>query len=158
MPDLFVANDNNQQPLPDPAKTAQAVQTARPFIQQEKAGLFSNYLHYPMGVSFETQEHDETIVLFLRRDLITNIPWILATILLACLPFLLLFIRQISPTMLASFPPNFLLILKIFYYIVIATYALTNYMTWYYNSSLVTTKRVLDINFSDIIYKDVSGT
>jgi hypothetical protein len=40
----------------------------------------------------------------------------------------------------------------------VATYWYINFISWYFNISLVTDKRVIDINFSNLVYKDVAAT
>lgn len=42
---------------------------------QERRPLAS-FLMRPHGVSFETREDEEQIILFLRKHFVTNIPWI----------------------------------------------------------------------------------
>ena len=45
-----------------------------------------------------------------------------------------------------------------FYYLIVATYWFINFISWYFNISLVTDKRVIDIDFSNLVYKDVAAT
>ncbi|MDZ4228025.1 MAG: hypothetical protein U1E54_02150, partial [Candidatus Levybacteria bacterium] len=47
---------------------------------------FASFCTHPAGISFQNKEPDEKILLFLRKHFITNIYWILATILLAFIP------------------------------------------------------------------------
>jgi hypothetical protein len=119
---------------------------------------FSTYKELPEGVTFDTQEDDETILLFLRRDFITNVPWIAGAIILIFAPFLLGFVIRFSNSPFAFFPFNFVLILEIFYYLVVTAYVFVSFITWYFNVSLITNKRVIDVDFEDLIYKNVAGT
>lgn len=116
------------------------------------------YREMPVGVAFDTQEPGEIILLFLRAAFITNVPWIFATILLVIAPFLISYVAAISNSPFQLFPANFFLVLRIFYYLIVATYVFVNFITWYFNVSLITIKRVIDIDFADLIYKNVAGT
>lgn len=125
--------------------------------KREKMHMFSAFCEKPYYVNFQTQEPDERILLFLRRSNITNIPWMLGAVVLTLLPLLLLFIR-ISDTALAFFPNHLAPLLLIFYYVIVATYVYINFITWYYNIVLVTDRRIVDIDFADLVYKDVAET
>ena len=54
--------------------------------------IFTTFMKNPKGISFAEQENDESIVLFLRRDFITNVPWIVAALGLLFIPFLIKFL------------------------------------------------------------------
>ncbi|MBI2430759.1 MAG: hypothetical protein HYV39_01950 [Candidatus Levybacteria bacterium] len=119
----------------------------------------ASFCDHPEGITFENQEPDEEILLFLRRHFITNIPWIFLALILALLPPLLSLIAPTIPTFLfTSLPTTFLHIFLIFYYLVIFTFVLVEFITWYFNISIITQKRIIDIDFSDLIYHDVAVT
>lgn len=118
--------------------------------------LFSAFCENPTNVSFQTQEPDEHILLFLRKSRIHNIPWIIMTILLLFIPPLIYLIRD---SFSQSLPPMQAVIVLIpFYYLLVATYAFVNFITWYYNAALITDKRVVDIDFHQLVIKDVAET
>ena len=96
--------------------------------------------------------------LFLRRHFITNIPWIFISLVLSLVPPLLFILNIKIPILFFSVPENFLIVFIVFYYLVVFIYAFISFITWYYNISLVTQKRVVDIDFSDIVYHDVAMT
>ena len=84
----------------------------------QKVGPFTTLMAYPQGVTFENQEADETIVLLIRRDFVTNFLWIFETILFAITPTFIL------PLLHIGFPELNLLALTqihfvVFYYIII---------------------------------------
>jgi hypothetical protein len=124
---------------------------------KKKMGLLSAYGVKPYGVSFGEQAEDEEIFLFLRRHLVTNIPWIFAGFILILIPpFLFLVLNYYS--FLITIPTNFLFILILFYYLAVVTFLFTEYINWFFNISLITDKRVVDLNYSDIIYHDMAVT
>lgn len=113
----------------------------------------------PEGVNFATQGKDEKIHLFLRRHFITNLPWILFALLLILLPILVFpFIQVIFP-LLAFFTPRLSFILIGFYYLAVFGFIIfTNFLNWYFNVYIVTNERVVDVDFINIIYREVSST
>lgn len=115
----------------------------------------------PAGISFQTQDIDEVIVLFLRRHIITNVPWILGAVFLIIAPLLILGTLRLfnnAGDPLASLPSGYAQILTLFYYLFVFAYIFINFISWFYNISLVTTTRIVDIDFSDLIYQNVAVT
>jgi len=122
--------------------------------------IFSTFCINPTGISFENKEEDEKILLLLRRHIITNFFWVLTTIVLLLIPlfFVLLNSYNINPFSLINLPIRFISSFLILYYLIVITYALINFINWYFNACLITDKRVIDINFSGLVYKNVSTT
>lgn len=111
----------------------------------------------PDNVVFENQEEDESIILLVRKDLITNVPWILAAIILILIPPLIsLFSALFSPFFQISPATQFVAV--IFYYLVIIGFIVVEFTIWYFNVGLVTNKRIIDLDISGILFKHVSET
>lgn len=117
---------------------------------QERYPLAS-FLMHPNGVTFETRESEEKIILFLRRHLITNVPWIITTIIMLLAP---IFIT--NTTVLDSVPSNFEFIFVLIWYLITTAYFLESFLTWFFNVYIVTDERIIDIDFYNLIYKEVS--
>lgn len=113
----------------------------------------------PKGVYFATQGTSEEVHLFLRRHFATNIPWILASILLLLSPPLILpFLGEAIP-FTSNLPLGSAVILLLFYYtIIFGTVIFTNFINWYFNVYIVTNERIIDVDFVNILYREVSGT
>lgn len=142
MPDIFVA----------PNKTSELNPVGH-------AHMFASFCPNPIGISFMDQEKDEKILLFLRRHFITNVPWILISLILALLPLVIVAVRsKFSIFILPNFSSTLLILAFILYYLVVLTFIFVNFITWYYNISLVTNKRIVDIDFSGLLYKNVAAT
>lgn len=121
--------------------------------------LFASFCDRPIGVSFANQQPNETVLLLLRRHLITNVGWITTTVLLLLVPPVLnIFAFPFDTSLPFNLPRQFFTIFIIFYYLAIFAYILINLITWFYNVSLVTTERIVDIDFSDLIYHNVAAT
>lgn len=121
--------------------------------------LLHSYLENPEGLTFEDQELGEKPLLILRRHFITNLHWILVSTLLFMVPILFIpFLSTLSVFDFLQLPTRFLMIFAIFYYLVVFTYVFVNFITWYFNISLVTDKKVIDVDFSNLVYKNVAAT
>lgn len=116
--------------------------------------FFSSFCQNPDGISFAEQENNEEILLLLRRHFITNIPWIAASI-------VLLFIPLLCPFIFANFPlplpgPTTILFYILFYYLVIFGFITINFALWYFHVGLVTSQKLIDIDLSGILYRQIS--
>lgn len=118
--------------------------------------LFAAFCENPINVSFQTQEEDEHVLLFLRKSQWVNAGWIAQAILLSLVPIVIYFFRG----SLTLFIPELKIVLVLipFYYLLVAVYAFAHFITWYYNAALITDKRVIDVNFHQIVLKDVAET
>jgi len=169
MPDIFIAEPKDEPQTPAPLK--------QPTVLEEKAKskqeLFNNenghepsdYVHLfsafkknPQGITFEDQEDGEKIILFIRRSFVTNFQWIFIGSFLAALPLVLLLFLGFLQNPLPALASKYYLILGLFYYLFVAAYWYINFITWYFNIDLVTNKRIIDINFANLVYKDVAAT
>jgi hypothetical protein len=120
--------------------------------------MFTTYCKNPGNISFGTQESNEQILLFLRRDFITNVPWILSSLLLTIAPTLIGVLSGFANIQMIVLSANFSFILSSIYYLIVLTYIFVNFITWYFNVSLITNIRVMDVDFEDLIYKQISET
>lgn len=166
MPDIFVAGEKKDPPTGE----AREILQDKKDLPADEAGdkstrkklhfyLFHSFLENPEGVDFEDIEEDEKILLFLRRHFITNVHWISVSIILLIIPFFLFsFSSHFSFLGFLDLPTRFIVVLTIFYYLIVITYFFVNYITWYFNIALITNKRVIDVNFADLVYKNVSAT
>lgn len=129
--------------------------------KEDHIHALSSFCQNPLGFSFQNQEKDEKILLFLRRHLITNISWLIPSLLLLILPLILSlfapFLERffLSPILL---PGNYLTVLLIFYYLFVFNYMFISFISWFYNIGIVTQKRVIDIDYSDIVHRYISFT
>lgn len=117
--------------------------------KHQSMGLFQAFAKHPTGITFANQEPDEIILLFLRRHFITNIPWILTTVLFLLIPPILLFGLSLLPTF--TFPQGLTTVLVLFYYLITIGYAFGKFVSWFYNIGIVTQKRLIDLNSANIL-------
>lgn len=120
----------------------------------------SSFCQNPTDVHFQTQKPHETIILFLRSHFITNISWIIFTVILICLPltitlFLSLFKLGFLSSLIAA---RFTVIYVLFYYLMVFSYVFISFLHWFYNVFIVTSQRVVDIDYSDIVVHNIAIT
>ena len=168
MSDIFVANNNNseenQQDANEVAKNTQETppKSYASQLDNQSGGsmvhLFTSYCEQPDDITFENQDEDEKVLLFIRKDLITNAPWIITGIFLITIPIIVMPILSIFHIPTSLIPSNYSLVLTVFYYLFVTTFLFINFITWYFNIDIVTEKRVIDIDFEGIVYKNIAAT
>lgn len=126
----------------------------------EDVKAFSAFCKNPKGVSFQTQKHDESIILFLRAHFITNLAWIIVSLILIILPIIILFfLPRLGVNFLSSSQATrFTGVYITFYGLIVFSYIFINFLHWFYNVFLVTTERVVDIDYSDIVVHNIAVT
>lgn len=117
---------------------------------------FSSSKLRPLNISFQMQEENETVLLLLHKSWIANLHWIVLTIIFIFIPVGLFFIR--SSFLQLNFPLGTFVILALFYYLLVTTYFFVNFVTWYYNAAIITNKRIVDIDFHQLLFKDIAET
>jgi hypothetical protein len=138
MPDVFVSPDqktqqNSPSPLPPvPPET----ESQKSVLEGHTHSLFSAFSLYPDDIDFETREDGEKIILMLRRHPIVNILSILG--------------------IFSLLPMGFSLVITLAWYLLTSAYALEGFLSWYFNVYFVTTMRIVDINFHNLVNKKVS--
>lgn len=152
MPDLFVAEHKKIE-----KEEKKEEKKIPPSTKQGKVRLFTSFRENPSGIVFRNQEEGEEIILFLKKHLATNIPWIVKAGIAALIPFVVMIMLGILNTSI-NLPFNYILLFGIFYYFVVFGYVFVQFITWFFNISLVTNKRIVDIDFSQLVFESVAAT
>lgn len=118
-----------------------------------KPSIFTAFAVSPAEVSFETQERDEQVVAFLRMHLITNVPWLFLTLLFILAPLVLRFFPLID-----FLPFRFQLMSIIMWYLLVTAFVFEKFLAWVFNVYIITDERIVDIDFHNLLYKEVSET
>ncbi|MBI4067352.1 hypothetical protein HY407_03135 [Candidatus Gottesmanbacteria bacterium] len=153
MPDIFTLPDSNKTNSSPPDSPKDHPKTP----SSGKTGLFNAFSFMPQNMHFDTQEPGETILLLLRRHWITNISWLFTGFLLLIIPIFIFPLFDIASLFPAFFPSSFTSFLILTWYILTASFLLTEYLIWYFNVAIVTQERIIDIDFA-ILYKSISET
>lgn len=161
MPDIFVS------PLPskkesgpaEPVDSGVPISSSEvPKTEVEKRKIpghthnpLAAYCPYPDNVRFTTQDPEEKIVLLLRRHPITNVPWIVLALIMLFSPLVL------SEFPLISFlPMRFQVIALLFWYLLATAFILEQFLNWFFNVFIITDERVIDVDFINLIYRELS--
>ena len=119
--------------------------------------FFSSFCYMPHGVSFSTQQEDEEIILLIRRDFITNVPWIAAVFGMIALPFLVApFFDFLFPFL--SFSDSTLWYILFFYFLIIYGFLINRFSLWYFHVSFVTNIRIVDVDVHGILLREITET
>lgn len=164
MPDFSIDPNNPQGEfvVKNPSQEASTVDKDAPthmynHITQHKLTPFSALSMYPENIVFQDQEQNENIILLVRRHFVTNVPWITTSLILIILiPFILPLAALIIPFLHISLFAQTALIL--FGYIVLYGYVLINFSIWYFNVTLITNMRIIDVDITGILFRNVAET
>lgn len=110
----------------------------------------------PQGIRFETQEVQETVMLFLRQHSIVNLGWILLAIIMLIAPTVLFPLLVQALGIVIPVPARYVVIGTLFWYLGTFGFILAKFLGWYFNIYIVTDERVVDIDFHYLLYKQFS--
>jgi len=102
------------------------------------------------NIRFEAQGDNEQVILVVRAHPITQIPWLLNSIIFIVFFYYLNF-----------FLPSFLnlgqiIFINLFALSTISAYIWFNFLSWYFNVGIVTNQRVVDVDLQAIVYREVT--
>jgi len=120
----------------------------------------SSFCQNPIDIHFQTQKTHETIILFLRSHLITNLSWIIFTIILIFLPLIIVSVLSLFQIDLlsSSTATEFITVYTLLYYLLVFSYVFLSFLHWFYNVFIVTSERVVDIDYSDVVVHNIAVT
>ncbi len=153
MPDLYVSKhekrekESHQEDKKKPKKEVKKTE----IDLEETSSSVASFATKPAGVHFETQADEEEIMLLLRKHWITNFPWLIVGILLILAPLALRWFPLLS-----FLPTNYQLMAVIIWYLLTTIIIFERFLTWYFNANIITDERIIDIDFSNLIYKEIS--
>ncbi|MEI6462578.1 MAG: PH domain-containing protein [bacterium] len=115
----------------------------------KKGNSLSSLQIYPKSVKFATQDEGEQVFILTRAHVITNIGWIMTSILGIAVAFLFQPILLFLNLNVTAFNdrPFFGLSITFVYLAVLFAYILDNFLKWYFNVYIITDKRILDYDY-----------
>lgn len=124
-----------------------------------KNGLLAAFVERPRKMRFETQTHDEEVVLLLRRHWFTNLSWIFLVLVMTLVPPFVFQLNLLSQAQaIQAIPFRFQLVGSLVWYILTLGFAFESFIMWYFNVFLLTDRRIVDIDFWGLLHKSVSET
>lgn len=149
MPEIYdAAKGKGKQPIK--RKPSDYSEVIRNFAHAK--GLLSAFVVQPTQVRMGIQQSDEKILLLLRRHWITNVKWIT-----------IFGLMLIGPVMLSVFvdqmflPSRFMTATVVLWYLLTFGIALEGFLSWFYNVFIITDERIIDVDFVNLIYKNISA-
>ncbi len=159
MPDIFVGDKQKKDPARAGQEEQKQKQEAQPFrVDKHHLHLLTAYHENPSTIIFADKLDNEKLLLFLRRHFVTNVPWILEAVGIGLVPVLVTIASMFHLVSIDFLPSNYIMMILLFYYFILAGFIFVNYLTWFYNISLVTNERIIDIDFSSIVFENVAAT
>ncbi len=108
---------------------------------------------------FETQADDEEVVVFSRAHFFTNFWWIVLTAILILIPPALKLVFTGDNTFKGfNLTASTQLILIVSWYLFVFAFAFQRFLVWFFNVYIVTNKRIVDVDFFNLFYKQISST
>ncbi|HPD44678.1 MAG TPA: hypothetical protein PK131_00675 [Candidatus Woesebacteria bacterium] len=107
---------------------------------------FSSTLICPNFFDFSERSEGEIIYVVLRPHWFTNISWILLSLVMFLAPLILKLLA-----VEISLPGNLFLLIIIFWYMVTLAFALEKFISWYFDLSIITNLRVIDMDIFNLL-------
>lgn len=111
----------------------------------------SSFCLMPGRVRFETQENREKIILLLREHWLKQLSWIGTAIILLFFPIALNWIPIID-----FLSADYQFIAVVIWYLLIIAFIYEQFISWFFHVFIVTDERIIDVNFTNLIYKEIS--
>lgn len=118
----------------------------------------ASFAWFPPKVAFATQDEQEHVILLMRQHWVSNIGWILVSLFIGVLPFILFYLEgfAFSDDIVSLIGERTVPIVTLIWYLLLAGYIFTQFLHWYYNVYIVTSKRVVDVDYYGILHKNIS--
>jgi membrane protein YdbS with pleckstrin-like domain len=117
--------------------------------------MFSSFSEYPQNCTFEGQDVDEKIHLLLRAHPITNLSWVVLATILIIFPIFLPILASLINFKLNNVPEIFVIVFITLNYLLVMVIVFEGFLYWYFNVTLITNLKVLDIDFEPVFYKNI---
>jgi hypothetical protein len=111
----------------------------------------ASYCYYPHSVNFMNKDKEELIVLLVRKHPITNLPWVFVALLMLLAPVALTIIP-----LFGFLPATFQTMGLLFWYLLTLAFIFEQFLSWYFNVNIVTDERVFDVDFNNLLYREIT--
>jgi membrane protein YdbS with pleckstrin-like domain len=143
MPDIFVSTKSSKKKV--------AKKTKAPKKKRRPLHFLASYCYYPENLKFVNQDPQEKVILFLRRHPITNVGWILLSIISVFAPLILK-----NFPLLDFLPARFQVVAILSWYLLLTGFVFEKFLGWFFNVYIVTDERVVDVDFLNLIYREIT--
>lgn len=119
--------------------------------------IFNSFLYHPKNIHFESQEEEEKVHFILPRHPITNLEWIISSIIMLFVPLVAMeILQQFDINSFQYFPAKYQIICILLWYLLTLVFTFESFLIWYFNVYIITNKRLVDIDFKGFWKKRVS--
>ncbi|HLD51526.1 hypothetical protein A3K34_04390 [candidate division WWE3 bacterium RIFOXYC1_FULL_40_10] len=121
--------------------------------------LLKSFVKNPEKTHYYGEDNDEQILFVFRASMLTIIPWVTLSALFAILPvFVVPALSSLHYNGTNLISGGFLFSFLLFWYLFSLGYFFQNFLNWYFNVHIVTSKKIVDMDFHGILYKNISET
>ncbi len=121
--------------------------------------MFTSYVNEPKDFCFESQDPDEVVHLLIRKHPITNIGWIISSIILVIFPLVLMTVfANLKINTFQYIAADIQIMVLLLWYLLTMFMTFQSFLIWYFNVYIITDKRLIDIDFSGLWKKRISET
>lgn len=117
--------------------------------------MFPSFVLNPKNCRYEGQDDDEHILLLLRAHPVTNLSWIFMSIFVFFIPFLFVEAVTIFGIDFSFVPQSFALAMLIVNYLLVLIILFEGFLSWYFNVSIITNKRIVDVDFHSMLHRSI---
>ncbi len=175
MPDIFDSSKQAAQSNPEPKKTLTdspsqdqpmtETKTSLPtplrhvdeyseIMRQStsSSNIFDAFAPKPQNTAFDSQLANEFVILLLRKHPITQLKYFFITIFLFLIPLLFSYVQIFD-----FLPTKYQFAGLVLWILLIVGFVLESFLNWFFNCNIITDERVIDVDFSSLIYKNISA-
>jgi uncharacterized membrane protein YdbT with pleckstrin-like domain len=120
-------------------------------IHHPKGHVLSAFRLHPERANFVNKDPEERVILLLRRHPVTNIGWIIISILMLIAPY---FFKIFSSDFFL--PDRYQFVSLIGWYLVTTAFVFEKFLSWFFNVNIVTDERIFDVNFVNLVYREMT--
>ena len=132
----------------NPREYSQVIRESSPTLNP-----VASFMVMPRNVSVEVQDENEQILLVTRRHVITNVKWMFVALIMIIVP---LFFSDYP--FFSILPGTFKFMTLVLWYLMVTAVILEGFFNWYFDVFIVTDERIIDVDFKNLIYKNITTT
>ena len=121
--------------------------------------ILSSFMKNPQKTWYDGADHDESITYVFRKSLLTLFPMaIVCAGMIVATPYVIQALEKISIKDQVIFDSYLLGLFTLFWYLLTFGIFFENFALWFFNVYIITNKKVVDIDFDGLLYKNISET
>ncbi|MFH1547394.1 MAG: hypothetical protein ABIC57_02820, partial [bacterium] len=122
----------------------------------QKSTPVTSFHAYPKDVEFTGQDSGEKIILVVRQHWAVFIPFFMKIMLSLVLPSIILRMLEFIDNPIKSEDSMFVSGVVFLWIMILITYTVITFLKWFYTVSIITSERIVDIDFNNIFYHKFS--